>query len=121
MNSKHSRIVAAATIAVLSFALLAGCGKSGPAAPSGMYQSKMGPEQTMSFNFLGNNEIEASFSDGGRVESYKTSYVTSGDDIIINVPENERKSGGPASLTLKHNGEALELTMQGMTLRFDKI
>jgi hypothetical protein len=115
----HSRTAAA--IAVFSLALLAGCGKSGPSAPTGVYQSKMGPDQTMSFNFLPNNEIEASFSEGGRTKSYKTSYVTSGDDIIINVPESERQSDGPAALTLKRNGEALELTMQGMTIRYEKL
>jgi hypothetical protein len=115
----HSRTAAA--IVVFSLAVLAGCGKSGPSAPSGMYQSKMGPDQTMSFNFLPNNELEASITEGGRTNSYRTSYVTSGDDIIMNVPESHRQSDGPAALTLERNGDALELTMQGMTIRFEKL
>lgn len=108
---------------VLSLALLSGCGKGGggAAAPSGTYRSTFGPDQSFSLNFLGGSAVEATLREGGRDKSYKTSFVTSGDSIILAVPEGERESGGPDSLTLKRNGDALELTMQGMTMRFEKL
>ncbi len=117
MNRSHTSIAALVTAALL----LAGCGKSGPPAPSGTYQSKFGPDQSFSLKFLDGNQVEATFREGGRDKSYRTSYVTSGESIVMAVPEGERKSGGPDSLTLKRNGEALELTMDGMTMRFDKL
>ncbi len=106
--------------AVLSL-VIAGCGKSGPPAPSGTYQSKFGPDQSFSLKFMDSNQVEATFREGGQDKSYRTSFVTSGDTIVMAVPEGERQSGGPDSLTLKRNGEALELTMDGMTMRFDKL
>jgi hypothetical protein len=121
MNINHNRIMAATVVAVFSLAMLAGCGESGPAAPSGTYQSKLGPDQTFSLIFLGNNEMEAKISEGGRDESYKTSFVTSGDTIIMNIPEAERQPGRPASMTLERNGDALEMTVEGTTIRFVKL
>ena len=121
MNRTRTSILLGA--AALSLALLSGCGKGGggASAPSGTYQSKFGPDQSFSLNFLGGNEVEATFREGGRDKSYKTSFVTSGDNIVLAVPEGERESGGPDSLTFKRMGDALELTMQGMTMRFEKL
>ncbi len=120
MNTKHNSIVTVA-VAVLSLTLLVACGKGGGSELTGTYKSKMGPGQSLSLKFLGNNELEATFNEGGRDESYRTEFVTSGDSIIMNIPESERQHDGPASLTFKRNGEALELTMEGMTMRFEKL
>jgi len=122
MNRTRSRTLAAA-VALFSLVLLTGCGggSSGSSAPSGTYQSKLGPDQTFSLKFLGNNELEAVMSEGGRNESYKTSFVTSGDTIIMNIPEAERQAGRPATMTLTRNGDAFEWTVEGMTIKFVKL
>lgn len=52
--------------------------------------------------------------------SYRTTFVTTGDTILMKVPEGERQAGSPDSLTLKRNGEALEMTVEGVTIRFEK-
>jgi hypothetical protein len=107
------------TAALLTLGVASGCGggSSGPAAPSGTYESKFGPPGNgIKLNFVGNNNVEITVSEGGRDQTKKTSFVTSGDSIVIDVPEAE----GP-DLTLKRNGAALETTMQGMTMRFEKL
>ena len=105
------------SVALLTLAVASGCGGSGPTAPSGAYESKFGPPGNgIKLNFVGDNNVEITVSEGGRVQTQKTSFVTSGDSIIIDVPESE----GP-DLTLKHNGSALETTMQGMTMRFEQL
>jgi hypothetical protein len=38
----------------------------------------------------------------------------------MNIPEAERQPGGLDSMILKRNGEALEWTVEGMTIRFVK-
>jgi hypothetical protein len=117
MHNKTIVAIAAAAIVV------AACGKSGPPPPKGQYQSKFGPEQTFTLNFVDGSTVEASFDEGGGApESYKTSYTMSDDGTItMKIPENERQgSDAPDALILKRSGEALEMTMQGMTIRFDK-
>ena len=100
----------------LSLALL-GCGKGGDGAPSGTYESKFGPPGNgLTLNFVGDNNVDVTINEGGRAETKRTSFVTSGDSIIVKIPEGE----GP-DLTLKRNGAALEATMQGMTMRFEKL
>jgi hypothetical protein len=96
-----------------------GAGFNSSAPPTGTYQSKLGPEQTFFLNFLGNNDIEVTMRDGGRDESYRTSFAMSGDSIIVNIPEAERQEG-LESMTLKRNGETLEWTIEGMTIAFVK-
>jgi hypothetical protein len=118
MNSSIKATACAVAIgAALSLAMLAGCGKGGSAAPSGTYESKFGPPGNgIKLNFLAGNNVEITVSEGGRDQTQKTSFVTSGDSIIIDVPDAE----GP-DLTLKRNGTALETTMQGMTMHFEKL
>ena len=70
-------------------------------------------------NFLGNNDIEVTMRDGGRDESYRTSFVMAGDSIIVNIPEAERQEG-LESMILKRNGETLEWIIEGMTIAFVK-
>jgi hypothetical protein len=106
--------------AALLMLVIAGCGKSGPAAPTGTYQTKLAPNQTLSLTFLGDDAMEVKMNEGGKLESYKKNFVTSGETIVMNIPEAERQSGGPNSMTLKRNGEALEWAIEGMTLRFEK-
>ena len=123
MNTKSSRLaraLAGTVLAIVALASATGCGGGAPEL-SGTYQSKLGPGQTLSLKFLGNNEMQATMSEDGRDESYTTSYITSGDKIIMNIPEAERQSGGPTSMEFKRNGAALEMTMEGMTMRFEKI
>jgi hypothetical protein len=110
---------------VASVLVVAACGESGPPAPEGRYQSKFGPGQTFTLNFVDGSTVEASFDEGGggSPESYKTSYTMADDGTItMKIPEQERQasSDAPEALILKRNGEALEMTMQGMTIRFDK-
>lgn len=125
-NRWHNQTLVAAVIAMFSLAAMTGCDNGGSGdndsntAPTGTYQSKMGPDQIFYLNFLGDNEIEAKMSDGGQDESYRTTFVTSGDTIIMNIPEAERQPGGLDSMILKRNGEALEWTVEGMTIRFVK-
>jgi hypothetical protein len=114
------------TAIVASVLLVAACGESGPPKPEGRYQSKLGPGQTFTLNFLDGSTVEASFDEGaggGAPESYKTSYtMASVGTITMKIPDQERQadSDAPEALTLKRNGEALEMNMQGMTIRFDK-
>ena len=116
MNRIYNRPVAALAIAMLSLALLAGCGK-GSGAPSGTYESKFGPPGNgLTLNFVGDNNVDVTVNEGGRAETKRTSFVTSGDSIIVKIPEGEGQD-----LTLKRNGAALEATMQGMTMRFEKL
>ncbi len=123
----------AAAILVVSLALLAACGNdssdrqsgggeagvasSGP--PTGTYQSKLGPDQTFFLNFLGDSDVEVTMRDGGQDESYRTSFVVSGDTVTVNIPEAERQEG-LESMLLKRNGERLEWTIEGMTIAFVK-
>jgi hypothetical protein len=123
MNTTRIRIgrrLTAAALTAFTLVWATGCG-SGTSELSGTYQSKLGPGQTLSLKFLGNNEMQATMTEDGRDESYKTSYITSGDKIIMNIPESERQSGGPTSMEIRRNGAALEMTMEGMTMRFEKI
>jgi hypothetical protein len=118
MNSPFNATTRAAVIgAVLSLAMLAGCGKGGSAVPSGKYESKFGPPGNgLTLDFVGNNDVDVTISEGGRSQTKRTSFVTSGDSIIVKIPEGEGQD-----LTLKHNGAALEATMQGMTMHFEKL
>jgi hypothetical protein len=116
MNTMYKRPVVALAFAILSLVLLGGCGK-GNGAPSGTYESKFGPPGNgLTLNFVGDNNVDVTINEGGRAETKRTSFVTSGDSIIVKIPEGE----GP-DLTLKRNGAALEATMQGMTMRFEKL
>jgi hypothetical protein len=116
MNRKHHRTIVALGIAVFSLALLAGCGKGG-GAPSGSYESKFGPPGNgLTLNFVGDNNVDVTMNEGGQAKTKRTSFVTSGDTIIVKIPEGEGQD-----LTLKRNGTALEATMQGMTMRFEKL
>ncbi len=114
-----------ALFAIAAAALVvAACGKSGPPSPEGRYQSKLAPGQTFTLDFIDGSTVEASFDEGnGAPESYKTSYTMSSDGTItLKIPDNERQASpdAPPVLILKRNGEALEMNMQGMTIRFDK-
>ena len=116
MKNAHVRTMTACAIAMFSLALLAGCGK-GNGPPSGKYESKFGPPGNgLTLNFVGDNNVDVTVNEGGRAETKRTSFVTSGDSIIIKIPEGEGQD-----LTLKRNGAALEATMQGMTMRFEKL
>lgn len=132
MKNTYYRTISAVFLA-FSLALIVGCGNddkggnsgnqggtSGSTMPTGTYQSKLGPDQTLSLNFTGNNNVQATMTDGGQEESYVTSFVTSGDTIIVNIPEAEREAGGFESMTLKRNGETLEWVVEGMTITFVK-
>lgn len=115
----RSMIPVALCGAALALTTIAGCsnGGSSTSAPSGAYESKFGPPgNAIKLNFLEGNNVEITVSEGGRDQTQKTSFVTSGESIIIDVPDSE----GP-DLTLTRNGAALEATMQGMTMRFDKL
>lgn len=127
----------AAVVLAVTLAMIAGCGNSGDhngsgkasgggnggvagySIPIGTYQSKLGPDQIFFLNFLGNNDIEVTIRDGGRDESYTTTFVLSEDSLIVNIPEEERQDG-LESMILKRNGEALEWTIEGMTIAFVK-
>ena len=128
----HRRAMAAA-ILVVSLAGTAGCsndnsgGQGGggegnlasSSPPTGTYQSKLGPDQTFFLNFLGDDADEVTMRDGGQDESYRTSFVMSGDTVSVNIPEAERQEG-LESMILKRNGERLEWTIEGMTIAFVK-
>ena len=58
MNKKTIVALVASTI------VIAACGKSGPPAPKGQYQSKFGPEQTFTLMFVDEGTVEASFDEG---------------------------------------------------------
>ena len=94
-------------------------GGASNSAPFGNYQSKLGPDQIFFLNFLGNNDIEVTMRDGGRDESYRTSFVMAGDSVIVNIPEAERQEG-LESMILKRNGETLEWIIEGVTIAFVK-
>ncbi len=115
MNVSKVTIVAAA-LTVLAATM--GCGGgSGSSAPSGVYESKFGPPGNgIKLNFVGDNNVEITVSDGGRDEMRKTSFVTAGESIVIDVPESDAPD-----LTLKRNGTALEASLEGMTIRFEKL
>jgi len=128
----HYKTMTAAILAV-SLAAMAGCGndsssgkaggeKGGMAsnsAPAGTYQSKLGPDQIFFLNFTDNNNVEATVRDGGQDESFTTGFVMSGDTVIVTIPEKQRQAG-MESMNLKRNGEALEWTVEGMTVTFVK-
>jgi hypothetical protein len=118
MNNSFKAAARAVVIgAVLLPAMLAGCGKGGSAAPSGTYESKFGPPGNgLTLNFLGNNDVDVTISEGGRAQTKRTSFVTSGDTIVVKIPEGEGQD-----LTLKRNGAALETTLQGVTMHFEKL
>ncbi len=132
MRSGKSGLCRAMASVILAFSLvvMTGCssddkgdggtgGGAGNSAPIGNYQSKLGPDQIFFLNFLGNNDIEVTMRDGGRDESYRTSFVMAGDSVIVNIPEAERQEG-LESMILKRNGETLEWTIEGMTIAFVK-
>jgi hypothetical protein len=131
MRSGKSGLCRAMASVILAFSLvvMTGCssdkgdggtgGGASNSAPIGNYQSKLGPDQIFFLNFLGNNDIEVTMRDGGRDESYRTSFVMAGDSIIVNIPEAERQEG-LESMILKRNGETLEWTIEGMTIAFVK-
>ena len=131
MRSRKSGLWRAMASVILAFSLvvMTGCssdkgdggtgGGAGNSAPIGNYQSKLGPDQIFFLNFLGNNDIEVTMRDGGRDESYRTSFVMAGDSVIVNIPEAERQEG-LESMILKRNGETLEWTIEGMTIAFVK-
>jgi len=115
MNATHNTIM----VALIVMVALAGCG--GDSGPTGTYQSKLGPGQTFSLKFLGNDEMEVTINENGMNDSYKTNFVTKGDTIVMNIPEAKRQTGRPASMEFKRNGEAFEMTAEGMTIRFEKL
>ena len=111
-----------AIVAIVAAALVvAACGKSGPPAPEGKYQSKL-PGQTLTLNFLDDSNVEVSMDEGhGSSDSHKTSYTMSSDGTVtVKIPAEGRSPDAPEAFVLKRNGEALEMSMQGMTIRFDK-
>ena len=119
MNRWHKPTMRAAVIsAVLSLAMLVGCGNGSSSAgtPTGTYSSQFGPDGNgITLHFLENNDVDVTIREGGRDQTKRTSFVTAGDQIIVKIPEGE----GP-DLTLNRNGEALEATMQGSTMRFER-
>ncbi len=132
-RGRHCKAMAAG-ILVVSLALLAACGNDSSGSqggggggvantnsspPTGTYQSKLGPDQTFFLNFLSESDVEVTMRDGGQDESYRTSFVVSGDTVTVNIPEAERQEG-LESMLLKRNGEMLEWTIEGMTVAFVK-
>ena len=129
---RHCRAMAAA-ILVVSLAVTAGCGNdnsggqggggegdlASSSAPTVTHQSKLGPDQTFFLNFLSDSDVEVTMRDGAQDESYRTSFVVSGDTVTVNIPEAERQEG-LESMLLKRNGERLEWTIEGMTIAFVK-
>lgn len=117
MSSSVTTIRASLIGGVLALAMLAGCGKGGNGAPVGKYESKFGPPGNgLTLDFVGDNNVDVTINEGGRAQTKRTSFVTSGDSIIVKIPEGE----GP-DLTLKRNGASFEATMQGMTMHFEKL
>lgn len=80
-------------------------------APAGRYRSRFG-DSGIALNFLGDGNVDVTIIEGSHEETERTSYVLSGDQILVAVPD------GP-NLTLNRRAGALETTMDGITMRFD--
>lgn len=129
MKSTYHQIISAVILA-FSLVAVAGCGNDDDSSrdrsdanstmPTGNYQSKLGPDQILSLNFTGNNNVQVTMMDGAHEESYVTSFVTSGETIVVNIPEAERRAARAESMTLKRNGQALEWVVEGMTITLAK-
>jgi hypothetical protein len=82
-------------------------------APSGRYRSTFG-DNGIALDFLRDGNVDVTIIEGSHQETERTSYVMSGDQILISIPD------GP-NMTLNRRGGGLETTMDGITMRFEEL